>query len=100
MSIMSGNTKLVKRIVQCVVFNNMDIDFITVQRVITNFMVGDYCTQERAHLHEDIRIWANSVKNWLSNSREKDAALDAEIERWNMFINILDHVTLQITARS
>lgn len=78
----------------------MDIDFVTAQKVITNFMVGDYDTQERAYLHEQIRIWAITVNNWLSNAREKDPALNAEIERWNMFINILDHITLQMSARS
>lgn len=77
-------------------FNNMDIDFNTAQKVITNFMVGDYDTQERAELHQQIRNWAIRVESHLSNSREKDPALVAEIERWNMFINILDHVALQI----
>jgi len=77
-------------------FNNMDIDFTTAQKVITNFMVGDYDTQERAHLHEQIRIWAIRVESRLTNSREKDPGLVAEIERWNMFIGILDHIALQM----
>ena len=91
--------KLVKLIGQCVPFNNMDIDLTTAQKVIANFMVGDYDTQERAALHEQIRNWAIRVESHLSNSREKDPALVAEIERWNMFINILDHIALQMSKK-
>ena len=91
--------KLVKLIGQCVPFNNMNIDLTTAQKVIANFMVGDYDTQERSALHEQIRNWAIRVESHLSNSREKDPALVAEIERWNMFINILDHVALQMDKK-
>ena len=78
----------------------MDIDFITAQKVITNFMVGDYHTEERAQLHDQIRNWAIRVEMRLSSAREKDSALIAEIERWNMFIDILEHVAMQIAAKS
>lgn len=101
MNFTSVNTKLVKLIVQCTCIKmNTDKRFVEFQYVIATLMVGDYDTEENKLIHGQLRKWAVKNETKLLNILNKSSAEIAEIERWNKFIDILDHITLQMATES
>ena len=90
MNISNVNTKRDKLIGQCMNFN---LD--TAKMVIANLMVGDYDTDEQKQMHDALREWAVRNEAKLQNTFQ-GADVVAELPRWNMLINILDHISHQM----
>lgn len=86
------NTKRDKLIDQCMNFN---LD--TAKAVIANLMVGDYDTDERKQMHDELHAWA--VRNEARLYIDPGAAEVAEIDRWRMFIEILDHIVFRLPVK-
>lgn len=80
-----------KLIGQCMNFN---LD--TAKAVIANLMVGDYDTTEQRQMHDELHAWAVRNETRLYNNPDAGAAEVAEIDRWRMFIEILDHIAFQL----
>lgn len=87
----------------------MNFNLDTAKAVIANLMVGDYDTNEQRQMHDELHVWAvrnetrlvGAVRNetGLYNTANFGAAEVAEIDRWRMFIEILDHIAFQLAKK-
>jgi hypothetical protein len=62
-------------------------------------MVGDYDTNEQRQMRDELHVWAVRNETRLYNTANFGAAEVAEIARWRMFIEILDHIAFQLAEK-
>lgn len=77
----------------------MNFNLDTAKAVIANLMVGDYDTNERRQMHDELHAWAIRNETRLYNTANFGAAEVAEIARWRMFIEILNHIAFQLAEK-
>lgn len=75
----------------------MNFNLDTAKAVIANLMVGDYDTNEQRQMHDELHVWA--VRNETRLYNNPGAAEVAEIDRWRMFIEILDHIAFRLVEK-